>query len=423
MTEKIIHFLWLDFKNKKDGVLNDSLQFFKNRIIALHPTWKINFVNDYEKCISEIPEWLKQLLDNKFVGPAHKSDALRYYYLYTFGGVWIDISTFLIKPFDELIENNKEGFTCYYIPSDISASWIINLFSDIYEYISAKEYKTNFIPIQKQVLDIKNKDFDFITENYFLISKKNNEVCGNILEQLKNFWTDALKRINSTEDYCYELNKLMFSLINEIFILKPPLKKLIDLNKVDTNEEYKNTVLKEYLNCSYIFNYLQVYKAIKDYSIKNGGKLTTIINNVERSNVINNSLRLISDDLCDIDNCNNKTIVFESDNNKNINLLSASYNRLTKWSNTREERLSWINTLAGNLLSNNTKTPKEILQSFIDIDITQLKYGAYTRDSSSIKLLMDKFNNKDNIGLIETSQKGGKNKIKLQKKIKMLRKY
>jgi len=37
---------------------------------------------------------------------------------------------------------------------------------------------------------------------------------------------------------------------------------------------------------------------------------------------------------------------------------------------------------------------------------------------------MDKFNNKDNIGLIiETPQKGGKNKIKLQKKIKMLRKY
>ena len=46
-------------------------------------------------------------------------------------------------------------------------------------------------------------------------------------------------------------------------------------------------------------------------------------------------------------NCNNLILKVEDEY---ILLLSASYNRLGKWSNKLEERLSWNNTYLGNKL-------------------------------------------------------------------------
>ena len=43
-TPQIIHFLWLNFNSKTNGILDDKLKFFKDRIIGVHPGWKINFV-------------------------------------------------------------------------------------------------------------------------------------------------------------------------------------------------------------------------------------------------------------------------------------------------------------------------------------------------------------------------------------------
>lgn len=45
-TPKIIHALWLNFNQNKNGVLDKKLTFFKNRIEFLHPPdkgWTINF--------------------------------------------------------------------------------------------------------------------------------------------------------------------------------------------------------------------------------------------------------------------------------------------------------------------------------------------------------------------------------------------
>lgn len=433
MTEKIIHFLWLDFKNKKDGILNESsnirLNFFKDRIIALHPTWEINYVNNYQKCYDDIDSdsdnsWLKDLLNNDYVSPAHKSDALRYYYLYTKGGVWIDISTFLLEPLDKLVENNKKGFTCYYMPSDTFSSWITKLSSDIFENVSVKEYNIELIPLQHKLTKIKNAKFDFISENYFIISKKGNEVCKNVFDQLKNFWTNALTYINNEEDCCYQLDKLMYTLITDVYNINLdnfPFLHLINYENI--NILVKKKILKEYFNCSYFFNYLQLYKAIRDVSIKNGGTLNVKDINDFRNNTIKNE-RLINSStyICNPNNCNDKVITFV-DNDFNINLLSASFNRLTKYSDNREERISWENTIAGNILSEVT-TAEEALEQFNNIDITQLKYSSYTRDkSNSVSLLMKLF--KKNIDLVykpdtrkasSSSSKGGKSK-------KLLRKY
>ena len=101
-TPKIIHFLWLNFNNNSDGIIDTTLSFFIDRIKELHPDYEINFINNWDKCMESINDeysWIKHIIINKNIGGAHRSDVLRFYYLYTMGGVWVDISTFLVTFF------------------------------------------------------------------------------------------------------------------------------------------------------------------------------------------------------------------------------------------------------------------------------------------------------------------------------------
>ena len=394
-TPKIIHFLWLDFNNKRDGMLDEKLNFFKKRIELLHPTengWTINFIHNWDNCISSIngEKWLLDLLNNQYIGPAHKSDTLRYYYLYKMGGVWVDISTFIVSSFDNLVEQNKGGFTCYYMPSDVCASWLIKLSSDIYENITMKQYTKKFKPIQDDIINIKNRDFNFITENYFLISSKGNKVCKNVLDQLRAHWTKAVSKIKSKEDYCYENNKLIYKLIRNVYNID--IKKLTYLGLKDILPETERIILIDYFDCGYFFNYLQLYLAIRDYSVANNGILTKIENSKKKKKVIAyKKLSDFSKELCYLGSCNNLLINFKNTNN-NIHLLSASYNRLSKWSDDRAKRISWENTLAGDILKDDD--PFRVLKMLNEIEINQLKYSAFTRNSVSLDRLMKLFGKK-----------------------------
>lgn len=127
---KIIHCLWLDFGNKRNGNI-DGLGLFINRIIDLHQDYKLNFIFNYDKCINDIKKykeysWIIKILNNNYIGPAHKSDVLRFFYLYTMGGVWLDISTFVISSIEDIRLKNPYGFTCFYIPHKIAQYWVIN---------------------------------------------------------------------------------------------------------------------------------------------------------------------------------------------------------------------------------------------------------------------------------------------------------
>jgi hypothetical protein len=406
-TPKIIHFLWIDFKKKKGcSSLDYTLTFFKNRIEELHPVengWTINFINNWDECLASIKgeKWLIDLVNNEFVGPAHKSDALRYHYLYTMGGVWIDISTFLVVSLDNLVNENKDGFTCYYMPSDVCASWLIKLTSDIFENITAKEYRQNIIPEQKHLVDIKNTSFDFITENYFLISSKGNEISKNVLDQLKDFWTIALPLIKNKDNYIFECNKLIYKLLQEVYNINNkgfPYLDLVDL-KSKGNKNLNNIILKEYFKDGYFFNYLQLYLAILNYSINNKGTLKNIENSENKEQTIAlEKLNDFSKELCENDSCNNKIICF-TNKNKNINLLSAAYNRLSKYSDNRDHRISWEDTLAGDILKLNEPFDK-ILNMLRLMEITQLKYSSYTRNKSiSINTLKRLFIGYDKSGI------------------------
>tara|TARA_B100000963_G_scaffold231156_2_gene201738 strand:+ start:11024 stop:12364 length:1341 start_codon:yes stop_codon:yes gene_type:complete len=392
-TPKIIHFLWLNFNKKSNGKLDESLTFFKNRIEALHPKdkgWKINFISSWKECLKSISgvKWLNDLLNNEHVGAAHKSDALRYFYLYKMGGVWIDLSTFLVKPLDDLVKQNNEGFTCYYTSSNLCASWIIKLTSEIYDQIGMEGYIKKVIPIQKSLINIKDKNFNFITENYFIISSKKNEICKNVVQQLKSFWTVVLPKINSKEDYCYELTNLIFDLSKKIYNINIPY-----LNLTKQLPKTKRVILKKYFDCGYLFNYLQLYLAIRNYSIKNSGVLKNVPNSPEKRKIIKSrKLSSFSKQLCYSYSCHNKIIKFKHNPNKNIRLLSASYNRLSKWSNDISKRISWDTTLAGDILK--SKNPYTVLKNLQRVEIYQLKYGSWTRNSPTVTRLKELFGNK-----------------------------
>ena len=56
-TPKIIHYMWLDFKNpntKKPPCLDDKLRFFKDKITSLHPGWEINYISTMDKTEKDI---------------------------------------------------------------------------------------------------------------------------------------------------------------------------------------------------------------------------------------------------------------------------------------------------------------------------------------------------------------------------------
>lgn len=316
------------------------------------------------------------------------------------GGVWVDLSTFLVTSFDNLVEQNKEGFTCYYMPSNVCASWLIKLSSDIFENITMKTYITNIVPIQSNLINIRDPDFNFITENYFMIFSKNHEICNDVLNQLKFFWNDALPRIKSEKDYCNELNMLMYYLFEDAYDITISNFPYLGLLNGNIKNSVKNRILKEYFDCSYFFNYLQLYLAVRNFSTKNGGILNNILNSEKKNSTINSSvLSSFSKELCESGSCNNKVITF-TDTNKNINLLSASYNRLSKWSDDRLKRISWESTLAGDILMG--RDPNKVLKMLQDIEIYQLKYSSYTRGKSeSINSLKRLF--KSNIGLLSNN--------------------
>ena len=78
----------------------------------------------------------------------------------------------------------------------------------------------------------------------------------------------------------------------------------------------------------------------------------------------------------------------------NLYLLSASYIRVGKWSDTRRERLSWQNTYLWNVINSIESADKggdEMLKMLYDHNMFLLKFGTYGRGSKIIPILREKF--------------------------------
>lgn len=408
--------LWCNFNEKKDGVINETLNFFISIIKNLHPSWEINIITKWDELINYIKEdaVLSNLLDNNFVGAAHKSDMIRYFFLKKYGGVWIDISTFLVAPLDKLIETSNTDFICYYASSIDVREWLFKPLAEFYESVEYKNRIDKWIITEEEFISLKNKNLDFIPENYFICSSPNHKIITLTYDLLTEFWSNNLQLINSKETLCYYQDAYIVYLIEDIFnthIMEINLFKRFN-NKTFDERNYK--LLFNTFDCGYLFNYLQLYIAIESYcELNKPYKLDYLEKPIEKET---NAFK----DLCINNWCKDIQISFNN-GTPNILLLSAAYNRAAKWSDNLEERLSWDNTYLGNKIKSITsqEQAEQMLKEFEDNGLTQFKFGAYTRNSKIIPNLMKWYKKEQNAGRKKKNKKT--KKIKKIQKIKTKR--
>ncbi len=400
---KIIWGIWCDFNKNEDGVLNETLNFFIDRIKQLHPTWQINIITKWNVLLDYVKNenTINELLNNSNISAAHKSDMIRFFLLKNFGGVWLDVSTFLIISLDSLIEQPNTDFICYYANEFDVREWFLKPLSEMYEDVAYSERIKTWVDYEENIISLKNKDINFIPENYFICCSKNHKISTIIYNLLENFWANNLKLIVNKNTLCFYLNKYMIELMEQVFNTNIWEFDLIKKFNVKSFDDRNFRLLSNVLECSYFFNYLQMYIAIENYCMEN--KPYNTIYNIINEHLPNTQA---FKDLCIRNACQNIIISFEN-NKPNILLLSASYNRAGKWSDKLEERLSWDNTYLGTKLASisNNKQAQQLLRELSQEGFMQFKFSSYTRNSKIIPVLMKWYGN----------QIGGKRKKKSKK--------
>ena len=103
MIPKIIHFCWL------------SGEPYPEEIQKCIDTWKVKLPDysfmlwDLSKVDVNVCNWTKQAFEKKKY--AFVSDYVRFYALYNYGGIYLDSDVEIIKPFDNLL--NQDFFFCF----------------------------------------------------------------------------------------------------------------------------------------------------------------------------------------------------------------------------------------------------------------------------------------------------------------------
>ena len=393
MIPKIIWMVWCDFDNGKDGVLNETLEFYKNRIIQLHDEkyWKCNIITKWTNLIHFLDKDINMLniIQNKYINAPNKSDVVRFYLLNKYGGFWIDFSTFVLTSLDVYYKYDA-NFICIYSPSIFIEQWIIKPFSFAFHNFNFKK-NDRLSKIQNKFIKRKGiyKKYPFITENFFIGSIPNHYITNTTLTQLIHFWKHALPNIIDKETLCFEMNKYNHILMSNIFDMTFANNIIYNIFKDENNENEKKKLLDDiYSSCGYYFNYLQIYKALIEY-IHNR---KPIITQPTPTNTSDSFIKEIKDyhNICftkdDIASC--KNIIIDTKKDK-ILLVSAMHGRTIKWSNIPKNRTSLEKTyLEKNI--NYYKDINKFINKMIKNNIYQIKFSVWTRNSKIIPVLIRK---------------------------------
>jgi mannosyltransferase OCH1-like enzyme len=99
---KIIHQTW------KTEKLPENFKEWSNIIKRQHPDWEYILWTDKDnrKFIQEHYNWFLDIYDNYDVN-IKRVDAVRYFILYHYGGVYIDMDFICLKPIDTIIDTNQ----------------------------------------------------------------------------------------------------------------------------------------------------------------------------------------------------------------------------------------------------------------------------------------------------------------------------
>ena len=102
---KIIHQTW------KSRDLPDNFKKWSKIIKDLHPDWEYKLWTDEDNrnFIKNHYSWFLKTYDNYDVH-IKRVDAVRYFYLYHYGGVYIDLDFICLKKLDKLLEKNNAVF-------------------------------------------------------------------------------------------------------------------------------------------------------------------------------------------------------------------------------------------------------------------------------------------------------------------------
>ena len=349
-----------------------------------------------------------KIINNDFINSSHKSDAIRFFLLSEYGGFWLDISTFLFTSLDiYYIKQPKATFIGYYTPPFMVEEIIFSSLGDMFDGVKYNEVVKKFKTIQADYIKLNESymNYPFIPENFFIASIPKHPIIMEILNNLLNFWEGSIPLITDKETLCYQINLLMNDLAGQVFSIKHLNNDLIKTYAHDdiTNNNFLKNLLNEEWHCGYVFNYIQMYIAVVNYIQYNNLQITQEENTNELKTDYNQ-------DLCSIDNNINacKNIIATNIADESVTyLLSLSYNRLIKWANTMDERVSFDNTYISNLLNSIGKTPEvtkeTVIQDIIDMGIYQIKFSSWTRGSKIIDKIMEIYPVKSSIKLPKTT--------------------
>jgi hypothetical protein len=126
--------------------------------IELNPDWQINIL-DNSNINNFVPEYF-DIVNNKNLSVANKSDILRIILLKKYGGVWVDASVYPIIPLSSFIDsilNDTKFFSYRFIPRSISnrngdretVSWFL-VADEIDHYLISKWYDRYIFRFKKR---------------------------------------------------------------------------------------------------------------------------------------------------------------------------------------------------------------------------------------------------------------------------------
>jgi hypothetical protein len=174
-----------------------------NNVKNKNPDWEYYFYDDYQIKDFLLKEYGQAYVDkfDSFKSGAHKADLFRLCWLYKNGGVYIDIDMEILKPLDEIIENN-EGDLIMPLSRDCNVERLFNAFiitnkgnSKIRECIekimlvTQQDLEDNYVLILYLMQETIGKDINyaFIERNinlteldtFWVLLNKNNERIAN----------------------------------------------------------------------------------------------------------------------------------------------------------------------------------------------------------------------------------------------------
>jgi hypothetical protein len=388
---KKIWSIWCNFNAKGDGDLYDTLTFFINRMKFQHPGWEINIITKWNDLIRYVEnnDTIMRVLDNNIIGPAHKADLIRYYLLKTYGGVWLDITTFIVMPIDRLLRTTSAEFICYYMGDYDLREWLFPTLGEMFELVPYKERIDKWKTIEDKYMKLRTSKFSFIPENYFICSTPNNEIVIECFEMLEEFYRNTVDRITDRDKLCYFTSLLTYNLINEVFDIDTLDFKLIETFGGIITPIHEYSVLMDKLlrnvikDCGYFFNYLQLYVSIKRFC-DNGSATRFEYKILPKTKLINS---LAANNLC-IDNiC--KNIEIHQRGKPSILLTSATYSRVGKYADSIPDRISWDNTYLGELLKGirNQNEANLLLKKLESEGFFMFKFSSFTRTSPILDIL------------------------------------